>query len=308
MLVRLARRLRQTVKWLIYRGPVNRALRLVIRPFRRLIPIRTLLRIPLVGKLSVSVPGFPDIWLEIRGLDDVTGLLYWRGHRAYEPEVLNILPTLVRGCDTFLDVGAHVGLYSLLAAAENPRRNVYAFEPVPEIASILRRNREINQLANLHIEVSAVSDRVGEAELAIPYEGVPTSSSLRKGFRDPRRLIRVPTVTLDQFAESRGIARVDLVKIDTETTEPDVLVGGGRLLDRDEPAIICEVLAGYTDSQLNAVLEGKRYIYFLITADGLIRESRIRGDTTYRYRDYLLVPTSRRSLLDALGEYVLSDT
>jgi Methyltransferase FkbM domain len=51
-------------------------------------------------------------------------------------------------------------------------------------------------------------------------------------------------VTRRASIREQGIAKVDLVKIDTETTEPAVIRGMARTLARDRPDVVCEVLAG----------------------------------------------------------------
>lgn len=80
---------------------------------------------------------------------------------------------------------------------------------------------------------------------------------------------RVALTTLDDYLSSRKVARVDLIKIDTETTEPDVLEGALELLRSWRPAIFCEVLpGGGTERRLEELLFPLGYRAFLLTPRG----------------------------------------
>ena len=98
---------------------------------------------------------------------------------------------------------------------------------------------------------------------------------------------------LDTVMHAHGGSRVDLVKLDTEGTEPAVLAGARELLARDEPFIVCEVLHGLTEAGLHAALEPLGYRWFAITAAGLVERPRIAGDPAYRERNWLFA-TPRR--------------
>jgi hypothetical protein len=96
---------------------------------------------------------------------------------------------------------------------------------------------------------------------------------------------QVPVVTIDRICTSRDLD-VDLIKIDTETTEPAVLRGAAHVLARQRPDIICEVLAGRDAGRaLEAVLGPLKYDYFLLTPEGPRRKAHIEGHrsglTTY---------------------------
>ena len=297
---RLLRVARQSVRSIVYRRPVNRVLRSLVWPWRRLLPDRLLYRLPLVGELPIAIPGSPKFRFSIDGFDLVAMPLYWRGARGYEEANVRIYLNLLGDCGTVLDVGAYVGLYSILAGLQDRDRRVYAFEPMPDIADVLEKNVRLNRLSNVEVVRSAVADRDGEASLYIPYAGLPTSSSLRHGFREARNTIRVPMVSLDSFVRSRGIERVDLIKIDTETTEPEVLEGASWVVARDAPLIICEVLPLGAADRLTAYFDQRDYAYFLITDAGALRKSAIVADPAGEYWDYLLVHRSKLSRYPSL--------
>jgi FkbM family methyltransferase len=145
--------------------------------------------------------------------------------------------------DTFIDVGANRGLFTVVAARRiGPTGHVYAFEPSPREVGYLRRNLEHNQLANVTIVPTAVGAAAGQAELIIASDG-GLNSLARNQHPDQiaESVQRVEVKTLDDFVAENKIARVHLLKIDVEGGEANVLRGAARLLTGpNPPAIQCE--------------------------------------------------------------------
>jgi hypothetical protein len=92
----------------------------------------------------------------------------------------------------------------------------------------------------------------------------------------------VSVVTLDAFCAANGIEAVDLVKIDTETTEPAVLRGMAGMLARDRPSIVCEVLPGHgLEPDLERVLRPLGYSFHLLTDAGPVAADSIVAHQTW---------------------------
>jgi FkbM family methyltransferase len=139
---------------------------------------------------------------------------------------------------SFFDVGANVGVYSMLAARLFPRMPVYAIEPVPELAATLRRLATRNRL-DVVVEEWAASGSDGVGSL---YVGERDNvSSLSEGWRSSRCAIDVPLRTIDA-AVAGGLPAPGVVKIDVETHEPEVLDGMSEMLSRHRPVIVIELL------------------------------------------------------------------
>jgi len=81
--------------------------------------------------------------------------------------------------------------------------------------------------------------------------------------------------------------------MDTESTEPAVLDGAKSTIARCRPSIICEVLRGRTESELQARLEPRNYIFLHMTETGLEQRASIAGDGTYRFKNFIFVPAER---------------
>jgi FkbM family methyltransferase len=171
-----------------------------------------------------------------------------------------------------IDIGAYVGFFTLLAAHANLDGFVYAFEPLRDANERLQRNVGLNNLSNVRAIASAVGDIDGTAEFFFTETQMPCSSSLSYDFMrsaEGLRSVDTPVTTLDAFARERALQGVDLVKIDTETTEPQVLSGMIEIIRRDQPLIICEVLRGRgSEETLQEVIRSIGYRAYLLSPEG----------------------------------------
>jgi FkbM family methyltransferase len=191
------------------------------------------------------------------------------------------------------DVGANVGIFALLAAALTPRP-VVAFEPTPELAFVLRWTAAANSLQLMTQEI-ALGAEDGYATLYL--SPTDTSNSLRAGFRRRARgSVEVRVRRLDSYC--RGSLFPALMKIDTESTEPDVLRGAGAILSKRRPWLICEVLAGRTEEALEQVLRPLGYTWYRIGEETPFPvHDRIVGDPVYEETDWLFTPEPAPPLL-----------
>lgn len=251
-----------------------------------------------VGTVRCRLPNDRTLTLWSRGDDWVSNQIYWRGWSGYEPETVPLFFRLAATAAVTLDVGAYVGFYTLLAAHANPAGRVYAFEPHSGIYERLLRNVAINGLKNVRCVASAVGETDGTADFFHVATAMPTSSSLSYEFMktaDGLHRTPVPVLTLDRFVADNELDRVDLLKIDTESTEPDVLRAMVATLRRDHPAIVCEVLRGRgAEGPLGEILRPLGYRYYLLTPSGPVPKDEIRGDPAWF--NYLFTLASPREV------------
>lgn len=281
------------IRQLIRVRTLNRLLRGILKPFSSFLPDSVTERIPVVGIVALNLLPAKSLYFEANGNDVAATRLYWKSVEGYESETLRLFIKLLGHSRTILDVGANTGIFALLAAAENPGRQVYAFEPVARVHERLERNVRLNKLSNLQTFQTALTNYDGEVMLYVPSWDLPTEASTAPGYRETSEAVPVPALKVDSFVANYGIPKVDLMKVDTETTEPLVLEGAREVLHRDEPFIICEVLKGRTERALQELLDPLGYEYFLITDNGLVRKDKIEGDETYRFFNYLFVNKNR---------------
>ncbi|MBA4016155.1 MAG: hypothetical protein C0483_03095 [Pirellula sp.] len=267
---------------------------------------------PGLGRVTTQLPGGGTLRLISDGDDGKDYIAYKVAGRSldrFEPETMLILTALLGETRTFFDVGANTGLFALAAAAD-PQRRVVGFEPVPQIARRFADNVRLNGFRNLRVEACAVDEADGELTLHIPLtkSSLPTSASAAAGFKSQTYEVRVPAVTLDRYIAKHAIDRVDLIKLDTETTEDRVLRGAAALIRRDAPAIVCEVLhQGCRPSIADVLAEQLTplgYRYFWIKPEGLIERAAPAGDPTGEFMNYLFI-TERR--LQPVASLIVSD-
>lgn len=139
-----------------------------------------------------------------------------------------------RYANTIFDVGANVGLYSLLAASVNPTAKIYAFEPTASIQAEFETNLRLNQIQTVQIESFAVGATSASGFLH-RSEG-PTGDNEGTNYVTAGKLresdTEVHMISLDDFCQQRGIETIDLLKMDIEGGEYDALVGAKGLLAR----------------------------------------------------------------------------
>jgi FkbM family methyltransferase len=234
----------------------------------------------------------------------IASQLFWHGLNGYEPETSRALRILFERSETFVDVGANCGFYSVLGALWNPNLKVTAFEPVPAIYSSLKKNVLSNHLAGqVRCENVALSNNSGKATLFLPkgdtLDVETTGTLVTDGWQTTEVIpirVDVETVRFDEY-ETRHPMRVDLIKIDVEDFEADVLEGMQAVIMRDRPFIVCEVLTRvHRNRRSSAIVEALNYQLYWITSAGYIRVPNLDFDRR-GFADFLLSPVSNADIV-----------
>lgn len=159
-----------------------------------------------------------------------------------EPHNTRTIVSLVKAGDVFVDIGANVGYFSLLAAWRSyPGGQIWSFEPNPKVYPLLSDNLHNNGFGNLaRRHCLAISDQSGVASLRIfpGYEATSTLRELSPQFvehteRETGRLshtIAIEVVKLDDVM--RDVPEIHVMKIDAEGHEPSVIRGAEQILRR----------------------------------------------------------------------------
>jgi FkbM family methyltransferase len=146
---------------------------------------------------------------------------------VYEIAETALMQKVLRPGMTFVDAGANVGWYTLLAASRvGPAGNVVAFEPGPICYMLLTKSVELNGFQNVTLLNVCLSNHC-EKNLFWLDDDDSSSNSLVRGSGD--RHIEVETVTLDVALSRLGLHAVDVLKVDVEQLEPEVLEGASNL-------------------------------------------------------------------------------
>ncbi len=163
--------------------------------------------------------------------------LYYYG--IYEAGTLHVIENSLRLGDTFIDIGANIGLMTLTASQMVGKSGcVHSFEPVPETYAILEQNISINRVSNVICYDKALGATKETKTIYRRNDISRGSASLIKPNKHSGKY-DVEVDTLDNFIESRHIDSVHMLKIDVEGWELRVLRGGKRLFRSQEAPILC---------------------------------------------------------------------
>ena len=164
---------------------------------------------------------------------------YHYEQQAFEPFTVALVSRILKRARLFVDVGAHYGFFTMLAAAGNSALDIVAAEPVPETFSALKCNVDLLGASNVTLHQIAISDAVGRAPFII------STSSDNCGFYPhpnaaPLRTADVETSTVDTLVRHREPCPL-VIKIDTDGHELAVLGGMSDTLRRfDDVTMIIE--------------------------------------------------------------------
>jgi FkbM family methyltransferase len=154
-----------------------------------------------------------------------------------EPLEQEALSRFLQPGGVFYDIGANVGFFATLAAKlVGANGRVYAFEPNPACAAMVRRNATLNAFAHLTVVEAAVSSRSGRTMLRLGE--ISGTSSIVRG---PGPGIDVAVVSIDEFVSAQAVPLPTTVMIDAEGAEIDVLKGMKETIASARPLLMCEV-------------------------------------------------------------------
>jgi FkbM family methyltransferase len=167
-------------------------------------------------------------------------------HGEWEPEETELVKKLIKPGDVFVDVGANLGYYSLIAARAGAS-HVYAFEAQPSTYELLGKNVIINWMTKfITCENLAVYSHRTDLEFFVRNRypgnsslGFTPADQLEKWF-DTATPVKVHTVSIDDYFADKP-EKIDLIKVDVEGAEPAVFEGARRTLTRNRDIrILCE--------------------------------------------------------------------
>ena len=185
---------------------------------------------------------------------------------------------------SIMDVGANLGIFTLVVNRILPGRPIVAFEPAPSTFQALQSNVSDAQAANIECHRLAISEREGVAHFEMLEHARANSSLSASPWSLGNRGIEVPCTTLDRFAAIHEIASIALLKVDVEGFEAAVFRGGSTLLRERRARVIyfeiCPRLAeaaGYRPSDAAEILARHGYSLHRISKRGCLEPSRVEN-------------------------------
>ena len=192
----------------------------------------------------------------------------------YDYDEMNFLLRFLQNGDSFLDIGANIGIYTLLAARQTPAGQIYSVEALPKNAVRLKENLSLNQFNNVTVYEVAASSHQGHVTLNLADgDSTPSISvTTAKTKKLDRPSLQVSTDTLNNLIVD-SVEHLTLAKMDIEGAELLALKGATLLLQQHRPMVwILEINSqiqnfDYTAEDLVDFLDSYDYGLYKYSAD-----------------------------------------
>lgn len=170
----------------------------------------------------------------------------------YEPTHTRAMIERAGPGDAVLDIGAHVGYFTLLfARLVGASGSVWAFEPDPTNFRYLQRHVSVNGLRNVQTRRLAISDEEGTVRFAAG-RGSGTGHLSQRGTDEVR------STTIDAFCARSGVSP-SLIKMDVEGAELRALQGAIKVLERARPVVLLSTHGTQVHDACEDLLRGAGY-------------------------------------------------
>ena len=179
--------------------------------------------------------------------DHIESQVFWQGFQEADEGVILLLKRFLPPDGVFIDVGANIGTFTLVAARRAVRGQVHAFEPSAHHFARLAHNVALNDFKNVVLNRKGLYDQPGEAVLFLPSQtGEMNNSgaaSLYASHTEEAKQVSeaVSLVRLDDYVRDRNIQRVDIIKFDIEGAEMKALEGARETIIRLRPLVFMEL-------------------------------------------------------------------
>lgn len=215
--------------------------------------------------------------------------IFWSGlFGRWEKDSLLLWSRLCEKSDVIFDIGANTGVYALIAKTTKKTNEVYAFDPVSRVYDKLVKNIELNNY-NIKSYQIALSNNTGVAKIYDTDSEHTYSVTVNKNLNTTKsavKEIQIETLRLDEFITSNSIKKIDLMKIDVETHEPEVLEGMGKYLREFKPTLLIEILNDEIAEKIENLIKELNYIYFNLNEKGSIKQ--VQSLTKSDFHNFLI--------------------
>lgn len=253
--------IKQIYRWLPFKKNVFILLKKIWLPPKRLYQ-----HLHFQGKIKVKTLGGNTFRMHHYGFE-LENELFWRGIKnGWEQQSMQLWEKLCTMNECIVDVGANTGVYALIAKTLKPNAQIFAFEPVKRVYKKLEDNLALNNYQDVVSIEKALSNADGEA-LIYDQEAASHTYSVTVGKNlntaETKSIETTIAITrLDTFIEQHQLKKIDLIKIDVETHEPEVLEGMGKYLQQMRPTMLIEILNNEVAQKVQDLVEGIGYLYF----------------------------------------------
>ena len=152
----------------------------------------------------------------------------------YEPEMVKTIEDIISIDDSFFDLGANEGYFSVLAAKIIGEKGlVYAVEPQSRLQEIVLRNFKTNKIGNYRIIQKAISNKEGTIQFSLAPDTNTGSSGLFnvQKYKNPTEVVHM--TTLEKLFNDEKIKNIKLMKVDIEGLEYEAILGSQNLFKQN---------------------------------------------------------------------------
>lgn len=201
---------------------------------------------------------------------------------GYELDAVEVMKSVLKKGDTFIDVGANIGYISCIGVGlVGKSGQVHSFEPVPEYCNRLKNMAKMNPDYKIIVNQCALGDKPGEASIRVGNDrniGWNTMVFLSEKKEKVKEEFKVSVRRLSDYIKEAVLDKIALIKIDVEGFEFPVLKGLREYLESAAslPVIICEVASHAYPIMGNTLAEllefVKKYNYKICSLVNVKRE------------------------------------
>lgn len=190
----------------------------------------------------------------------------------YDYHEMNFLLRYLRDEDSFLDIGANIGIYTLLAASKIKSGTIYSFEALPTNYLRLEENIKLNNFTQVKPLSIAIADSVGSVTISNNTKSDSTAFITTNTQDTTAESLQIPSSTLDNLLQNENLSHLTLAKMDIEGAEILALKGATSLLQQQRPHVwILELLNGvnhgYRKQDIVKLLQDYGYSLYHYNAD-----------------------------------------
>ena len=215
---------------------------------------------PILHKIAIWTRGKVfSKWYQIVGLGYTKkkikagpgkGLMFYAGRRVeyskdfwsgeFEQIACQFMKSVIKQDAVCYDIGANLGYHSLIMARQASHGLVVAFEPLPDIARIYKRNMAVNQFSNVKLVIKAVTSSSGSISLGRDISIDQAAMRWAEDCDFMHQTFVCKSISVDDFVND-GNPAPTFIKIDVEGAETEVLSGAVDTLLNNKPLVMCEI-------------------------------------------------------------------
>jgi FkbM family methyltransferase len=223
---------------------------------------------------------------------------------SYEFDEMQMIKNLLCEQSIIFDVGAHLGWYSISLAKQYKNSIFYAFEPMPNTFSFLKKNIALNGTQNVYPLNFGLTDQPRVTQFYYSEVGSAVASERDIFDINTLKTIECTLKTIDDFVASEKINKIDFIKCDVEGAEFLVIKGGNHSIRKFLPILFLELVEdwcnkfNYSISDVLKLLKSIGYNMFEIRGNFLYQVNKITSDKIDNFNFIFLHTDKHRVIID----------